>query len=94
MQHTFSIGVNERHTVEIRYDQFFGRFEIYVDGIAAISRLFLFDFKFSRDFDLWVGIHEKHHVRINKSRPVFFAGFQPHDYTVWIDGVMVNRFSA
>lgn len=94
MQHTFSIGFQERHTIDVRFDQFWGKFEVYVDGIKAINRLFIFDFSFSRDFDLWVGIHEKHHVRINKSRPVFFAGFQPHTYTIWIDGVMANRFEA
>lgn len=94
MHHVFNIGTTEIHQVDIRFDQFWGKFQILVDGIVAVDRLFLFDFSFSRDFDLWVGIHEKHHVRINKTRPVFFAGFQPHTYTIHIDGVMVNRFDA
>ena len=95
MNHVFTIGIQERHTIAIEYEQMWlGRFEIKVDGATAISRLFMFDFKFSRDFDLWVGIHEKHHIHINKTRPVFFAGFQPHTYTIWIDGIIVNKFDA
>lgn len=94
MHHVFNIGITEIHQLDIRYDQMWGKFRIYVDGIVAIDRLFMFDFKITRDFDLWVGVNERHHVRINKTRPVFFAGFSPHSYTIYIDGVMVNRFEA
>lgn len=94
MHHVFNIGVTEVHQVDIRFDQFWGKFQIFVDGIPAIDRLLIFDFSFSRDFDLWIGVHEKHHVRINKTRPVFFAGFQPHTYSIYIDGVLVNKFDS
>jgi hypothetical protein len=94
MHHIFSIGNSEKHLIDMSYDQFWGRFEIKVDNITAISRLFMFDFAFTRDFDLWVGVNEKHHLRINKTRPTFFAGFRPHTYMIYIDGVMVNRFEA
>ena len=95
MKHAFTIGIQEQHTVSIEYDQIWmGRFEIKVDGATAISKLFMFDFKISRDFDLWVGYQEKHHIRINKTRPVFFAGLQPHTYTIWVDGVFANKFDA
>lgn len=94
MHHVFNIGVTEVHQIDIRFDQFWGKFQIFVDGVVAVDRLFIFDFSTSRDFDLWVGVHEKHHVRINKTRPLFFAGFQPHTYTIMIDNVVVNRFDA
>lgn len=94
MHHIFNVGVTEIHQVDIRYDQFWGKFQIFVDGVLAIDRLFMFDFSTTRDFDLWVGIHERHHVRINKTRPLFFPGFQPHTYTIIIDGVLVNKFDA
>lgn len=94
MHHVFNIGVQEVHQVDIRYEQMRGKFQIYVDGILAIDRLFMFDFSTSRDFDLWIGVNERHHLRVNKTRPLFFPGFQAHTYTIIIDGVVVNKFDA
>jgi hypothetical protein len=94
MQHHFSIGIQERHNVSVSFDQFWGKFEIKVDNIPAITNWLIFSFGLTKTWDLWVGIQEKHFLRIEKTRPLLFAAFQPHTYRFFIDGVLVQQLEA
>ena len=94
MQHHFAIGIQERHNVSIYFDQFWGKIEIKVDNMTAISNWLIFSFGLTKTWELWVGVQEKHFMRIEKTRPLLFAAFQPHTYRIFIDGVLVQQLDA
>lgn len=94
MQHYFTVGNYEKHQVAINYEPFWGRFEIRVDSWTAISEWIMVDFQITRTWNLWIGVNEKHHLCIQKSRPMFLPHFKPHNYRIWIDNVLVHQFDA
>jgi hypothetical protein len=94
MQHHFSIGLQEKHNVSIYFDPFWGKFEIKVDNWPAVTKWIIFGFGLTRTFDLWVGIQEKHFLRIEKTRPLLFPAFQAHTYRIYVDGVLVQQMDA
>lgn len=94
MQHHFALGIQERHNVSIYFDQFWGKFEIKVDNMPAISNWLIFSFGLTKSWELWVGVYEKHFLRVEKTRPLFFAGFQPHTYRFFVDGILVQQLEA
>ncbi len=94
MQHSFTIGVHEKHVVQVSFDQFWGKFEVRVDGMTIRKDLLIFSFAITKNWDFWVGMHERHFVRIQKERPVLFAAFSPHTYRIFINGVLVQQFEA
>lgn len=94
MQHHFTIGAQEQHQVSINYDPLWGKFEIRVDTWIAVNDWILFGFELTRTWNLWVGVHEKHHLCIQKTRPILLPAFKPHSYRIWIDNVLVHQFDA
>ncbi len=43
-------------------------------------------------WDLEVGDHEKHAIRIEKERPIVLAAFRAHIYRVFIDGQLAHEY--
>lgn len=94
MQHHFAIGIHERHNVTVSFDQFWGKFEVHIDNMPVISKWLLFSFGLTHHWDFWVGVHEQHFVRVEKTRPLLFAGFSAQTYRIFIDGILVQQFEA
>jgi hypothetical protein len=94
MQHFFTLGIREIHQVEIRFERFFGKFEIRVDTWPAVSEHILFGFELTRTWNIWVGIHEKHLLPVQKTRPAFAPAFRPHTWRIYVDNILVNQFDA
>jgi hypothetical protein len=46
-------------------------------------------FPLIRSWDLEVGEAEKHHVRIEKERPLLLAGFRAQKFRIYVDGELV-----
>ena len=45
-----------------------------------------FNFQLKRQYPIVVGQSEQHQVVIEHERPLWFAGFRPHKYRVYVDG--------
>jgi hypothetical protein len=43
-------------------------------------------------FDFVVGINEKHHIRLERIRPMIFGGIRPHCYELYVNDVLVKRY--
>ncbi len=94
MLHHFTLGIQERHNVSISFDKFWGKFELKVDQYVAISNYLIFSFGLTKTWEIWVGVQEKHFLRVEKIRPLLFAGFSSHTYRIYIDGILVQQFEA
>jgi len=94
MQFSFTVGVNEQHRVDFSFDQFIGNLEIKVDGQTAVKDFRLASLKLTKRYDLVVGINEKHHVTIEKTRKLFLAGIRPQQYRVFINGRLVQTYEG
>ncbi|TDB90369.1 hypothetical protein [Actinomadura sp. 7K534] len=82
----FEVGQYERHLVEYFYDRFWGKVRITVDRHEVVKGSLLFSFAMTKRFEFTVGHQERHHVIIDKTRKVLFAGFRPSVYNVYVDG--------
>lgn len=96
MKFSFDVGTEEKHRVEFVRDSFSGRTTITVDGesVQLKSPWLLnthFNLRFVNRYEFDIGKREVHDVVIEHSRPKYFGGFFPHDYTVFIDGAVVQK---
>ena len=91
MQLTFTVGQFEPHVVVFSWDQFWGRLTITVDGRSVVDTVRIFSLSRVKVYEFWVGTGERHHVRIEKHREVFFAGFRPQPVLAYVDGSLVAR---
>ena len=94
MQFSFTVGVNEQHRVDFSFDQGIGNLEIKVDGQTAIKDFRFASFSLTKRYDLMVGINEKHHVAIEKTRKLFLAGLRPMRYRIFIDGQLAQTYEG
>jgi len=97
MQFTFSVGENERHTVDYNFNKFWGGLTIKVDGEEIVKSFQAFKSSFKPEqmpFKFDVGDKEKHSVEIKTIMPLFFAGFRPCKYEVSVDGKVVNTYEG
>lgn len=90
----FTVGEQETHTVVYTFDQMWGWLTISVDGKLIVKKFITFSFHLSRVFEFEVGQHERHIVRIEKTRPLFFAGLNPQPIRAFCDGVQVAENSG
>ena len=94
MQFSFTVGINELHRVDFSFDQFIGNLEIKVDGETAVKDFRFASLKLTKRYDVVVGSNEKHHVTIEKTRKLFFAGMRPMRYRIFIDGQLVQTYEG
>ena len=94
MNFSFVVGTNEQHRIDFSFDQFIGNLEIKVDGQTALTDFRMFSLKLTKRYELMVGVHEKHHVAIEKKRKVFLAGVRAQQYRVFVDGHLVQTYEG
>jgi hypothetical protein len=94
MQFSFKVGVTEAHQVDFSFDQFIGNLEIRVDGQTVVKDFRFASLKLTKRYDFVVGVNEKHHVTIEKTRKLFLAGLRPQQYRVLIDGQLVQTYEG
>jgi hypothetical protein len=82
----FVVGQQERHLVAVSYDKFFGKLDITVDGAPLVSDFRLGSVKLVKTYDFVVGVHERHAVRVEKTRKLFLAAFRPQVCRAYVDG--------
>jgi len=92
MNFSFIVGQQEQHRVDFSFDQVIGNLEIKVDGETAAKDFRLASLKLTKRYEFIVGVNEKHHVAIEKTRKLFLAGLRPQRYRVFIDGQLVQTY--
>ena len=84
-----SVGDSEQHVVFYRWDQVWGWVTVTVDDVLVSKQLVTLSFRLVRVLELQVGDSEKHSVRIEKRRSLFFSAARPQPIEAFVDGVLV-----
>ncbi|MFC7329233.1 hypothetical protein [Marinactinospora rubrisoli] len=83
---------HERHTLEFRCDQFWGRVRIRVDGRTVTeARSPHLSFALTREFGFDIGTADRHRVTIEMIRRRVLAGLRPLRYRISVDGRFVTE---
>ncbi len=96
MKIEFEVGDKEKHTVEFNHDLTSGRLGCSVDGnpvpVEGLPH-FMSHLETVRTF--LIGDIEKHEVRVQLIRPLFFAGFRKDwKYKIFIDNKEYKTFEG
>jgi FAIM1 (Fas apoptotic inhibitory molecule) protein len=94
MQFSFMVGVQEQHQVDFSFDQFIGNLEIRVDGQPLIKDFRMLSLKLTKRYEFTVGKQEQHQIAIEKKRKLFLAGLRPQQYSIFIDGQLVQTYEG
>jgi hypothetical protein len=94
MQFSFEVGEHERHTVSLDFNQMIGTMRISVDGRNVVEELRLLSLSLVKTYEFFVGVNERHAVRIEKRRKLFLAGLRNQKYRVFIDGHLVREYEG
>ena len=89
----FEVGTTEKHRVAFHWGQWWGLATITVDGAEVHHERHNFSLgTLTRVYEASVGVSESHAVRIEKTRPRFFAGLRTHTFKAFVDGELVGEF--
>jgi len=96
MKFSFDVGEEEQHRIDFARNCLTGRTTVAVDGDdsqleSPWSFGTHFSFRVVKRYELMVGSNEIHEVVIERQRPPFFGGLFPHDYRIYVDGVVVKK---
>ncbi|TVX96230.1 hypothetical protein [Cohnella terricola] len=94
MKFSFDVGINEKHRVDFSFNQFWGNLSICVNGKKLIKDFIIISVSLTKTYNLEIGVEERHKVKIEKTRKLFFAGLRKTKYKVYIDGVLTNEFEG
>lgn len=85
---TFTVGMEEKHSVSFSYNTFTGAVKILVDGKKYKSSRVIFIG--ITPFTMQVGNKEKHNVRIELDNPLGFA-FRGSMVNAFVDSKLVKK---
>ena len=91
---SFDVGEVEHHQVVFTFTKSWGGLTITVDGVNVVRSVRLASLNLVKTYDFVVGEQEKHHIRIEKHRKQFFAGFRPQPVYAYVDGHLVAQSVA
>jgi len=91
---SFVVGVQEQHDVVFSFDKVWGRLTITVDGQSVVDTVRFASLSTVKTWEFEVGVNEQHVVRIEKHRPVLFAGFRPQPVYAYVDGQIAAQGAA
>ncbi len=96
MKFIFSLGNNEKHTVNFEFNQLWGKLIVKVDDKDIIDTIQMWKSPFStkQPITFEVGDKEKHAVKIVKNMFPILAGFFPCKYEIYIDEKLFNTYSG
>lgn len=94
MQFSFEVGFEEKHVVNLDYNQMVGLLCISVDNREIIREQRMFSLSLVRKYEFAVGVDERHAVRIEKERKLFLAGLRNQKYRVYVDGQLIREYEG
>lgn len=92
MKFSIDIGKNEKHSISYSFNKFWGNVSIKVNDKKIISDFRMFSTSLTNSYEFEIGIAEKHKIKIEKIRPLAFAGFRTNRYLVFLDGKFLKEF--
>ena len=90
----FKVGESEIHKVDFYFNQFWGNLFIKLDGTKILKTIRIISFSLTKVYEFDVGVAEKHEVKIEIKRKLFFAGFREYTANVYIDNVFLYNFKG
>lgn len=94
MKFSFNVGIDEKHMIDFHFNQFWGNLSIHVDGKKVKGDFRTVSINLTKTYEFEVGQKERHEVKIEKNRKLFFAGFRKTKYKVYIDGIFTQEFEG
>jgi hypothetical protein len=91
VRYQVEIGDEERHVLDVSWDQVWGLMSIRVDGTEIVHRRHLFGLRRVRRFELSVGDHEVHKVVVEKRKTLLVGGVRHQAVDVLVDGEKVDE---
>ena len=91
---SFEVGATERHQVVFSFNKFWGNLSITVDDTNIVRTVRIASVELVKAWEFDVGVHEQHHVRIEKHRQRLFAGFRPQPVYAYVDGQLIAKDAA
>jgi hypothetical protein len=96
MRFVVEVGNAEKTKIEFSRNWYTGTMSTIANGVQVAQQDALdpsthFSFKTLRRYVFTVGELEKHHVVIEKERPLLLAGLRPQTYRIFVDGVLCHQ---
>lgn len=88
---SFLVGESEVHRIEFDWDQFWGGVRIRVDGVVIRDEVRMLSVHLVKTWQFEVGEHERHVVKIDKTRPLLASAVRPQPLTAYVDGALVAQ---
>jgi hypothetical protein len=92
MKFTVEIGENEKQVIFFSFNKFWGNLKISVNGKTILKDVRMFSVNLVKQYEFKVGQTEIHNIRIEKIRPLIFAGFRTNEYKIYVDGNLYKEF--
>jgi hypothetical protein len=90
----FDVGSAEKHRVVFRFSKFWGTVNLDVDDEPVVREIRIFSMNLTKKYVVSVGTSERHEIRIEKDRPVAFAGARRQPVRAYVDNVLVAEADA
>jgi hypothetical protein len=94
MELGFDVGSAEKHRVVFRFSKFWGTVNLDVDDEPVVREIRIFSISLTQKYVVSVGTSERHEIRIEKDRPVAFAGARRQPVRAYVDDVLVAEAVA
>lgn len=94
MNFSFEVGEKEKHLINFHRNSFWGNVHIKVDGQKVYQSFESFSVHLKANYNIKIGIHEEHDIKIIKTRPLLFAGFRHQQYRIFVDGNLINELEG
>lgn len=91
VRYQVEIGAEERHVLDVSWDQVWGLMSVRVDGNEVVHRRHLFGFRRVRRYELSVGEREVHKVLVEKRKALLVAGVRTQAVDVYVDGEKLDE---
>jgi hypothetical protein len=91
VRYQVEIGSEERHVLDVSWDQVWGLMSIRVDGTEVVHRRHLFGLRRVRRYELSVGEHEVHKVVVEKRKTLVIGGVRHQAVDVFVDDEKVDE---
>jgi hypothetical protein len=91
VRYQVEIGTEERHVLDVSWDQVWGLMSIRVDGAEVVRRRHLVGLRRVRRYELSVGEREAHKVVVEKRKTLVGGGVRHQVIEVFVDGEKVDE---
>jgi hypothetical protein len=91
VRYQVEIGTQERHVLDVSWDQVWGLMSVTVDGNEVVHRRHLFGLRRVRRYEFSVGQSELHDVVVEKRKTLLVGGVRHQAVEVFVDGEKVDE---